>query len=148
MLGPLSGEVVLDLFAGSGAMGLEALSRGAGEAILVERDRAAAAVIRSNVTSLGLERRARVLRRDWRAALADLAREGLVADLVVVDPPYAEWEPVAAGLARPLRGVLALEGRLVAEHPAAGAPSVPGMRADRLRTYGDTGVSLLRWEPG
>ena len=75
--------VVVDLFAGSGALGIEALSRGAAEAIFVERDRTALRTLRDNLRSLGLTERARVVQGD-----AVVAVRGLPADLVLADPPY------------------------------------------------------------
>jgi len=88
ILGPLDGERVLDLFAGSGALGLEALSRGAGEATFVERDRSALRALRANLDSLGAE--ARVIGGDAHAFLRDARGAGAVYDLVFLDPPYRD----------------------------------------------------------
>jgi len=92
-LGAVHGATVVDLFAGSGALGIEALSRGADSAVFVESDRDACAVIAANLAACGLSGRARVVRADattWRQA-------GRV-DLVLADPPYVfgDWESLAA----------------------------------------------------
>ncbi len=100
ILGDIAGLRVLDLFAGSGALGIEALSRGAASAVFVERDRAAAALVQANLDALGLADRGRVVRLDvlrWLEA-------GSPVDVAFADPPYsfASWpvvaERVAAGL--------------------------------------------------
>ena len=95
MLGPLDGVEVLDLFAGSGALGLEALSRGAATATFVDRSPRAAAAIRANAASLALEGRVRVVRRDWRAALAAERAAGRRFGLCLCDPPYSLLPRVA-----------------------------------------------------
>src|SRR5690242_18499798 len=109
ILGPLDGESVLDLFAGSGALALEALSRGAGQATLVERDRAALKALRANVEALGAE--ARVVAGDAAAFLDSAARDGAHYDLVFLDPPYR------TGLGRELslEPVLAPGARVIVE---------------------------------
>src|SRR6476660_6554249 len=109
ILGPLDGERVLDLFAGSGALGLEALSRGAGEATLVERDRAALKALRANVEALGAG--ARVIGGDVAAFLDSAAAAGGHYDLVFLDPPYR------SGLGRELslEPVLAPGARVIVE---------------------------------
>src|SRR5262249_18908633 len=84
----LPGARVLDLFAGAGGIGLEALSRGAATATFVERDRHALAALRDNVAALGLRDRARVLGDDAPRAVARLARERAVFDVVFLGPPY------------------------------------------------------------
>jgi len=84
----LTSLTVLDLFAGSGALGIEALSRGAKAAIFVDSSRAAASAIRGNLEALGFASRGRLLVADARRALAGLASEGIEFDLVMCDPPY------------------------------------------------------------
>ena len=85
----IEGARVLDLYAGTGALGIEALSRGAAEAVFVERAPAVAAVLRSNLETTGLADRAAVMVTDADTALAGLAREGRRFDLALADPPYA-----------------------------------------------------------
>ena len=87
-LGAIDGARVLDLFAGTGALGIEALSRGAAEAVFVEHDLRVAAVLRANLESTGLADSATVMVLDADAALDQLAR-GRRFDVAVVDPPYA-----------------------------------------------------------
>ncbi|MCW2599941.1 MAG: putative methylase [Frankiales bacterium] len=127
----LPGANVLDLYAGSGALGLEALSRGAAQATLVEDDPRALAAIRSNVDALGLA-----------AAVVDadvnhfLGREPTPYDVVVMDPPYdVEVDPVLAALLP----WVAEDGVVVVERRTRGAaPTVPaGLREERSRRYGE-----------
>ncbi len=143
--GPLTGAAVLDLFAGSGALGLEALSRGAASAVLVERDRTAAASARANVGALRLPG-ARVVSGP---VTRYLARRPEPADLVFADPPYALPEPeLAAVLSTLADGWLQPGADVVVERsarsPAPGWPA--GFRPGRVRTYGDTAVHNARWE--
>jgi 16S rRNA (guanine966-N2)-methyltransferase len=149
ILGPLEGADVLDLFAGSGALGLEALSRGAATATFVDRAPRAVAAIRANAESLGLADRARVVGRDWRAALAAERAAGRRFGLCLCDPPYSLVARVGAGIGAALAPVMMPGGTVVIEHPSAGpAPEPKGLRiASRIdRTYGDTAVSVLRLE--
>lgn len=118
----IAGRRVLDLFAGSGALGLEALSRGAAQAVLVERDRDAAAALRANVARLGAQ--ARVVEADalrWLDS-ADAAAAG-AADIVFVDPPFAAglWDAVLQALPRSM----AADAWLYVESPAGSEPPPP-----------------------
>jgi 16S rRNA (guanine966-N2)-methyltransferase len=79
---------VLDLYAGSGALGFEALSRGAARAVFVEHDRRAAAVVKKNVDALGVQQKARLIRGRVDSVIAQLAAAGQRFDLVFMDPPY------------------------------------------------------------
>lgn len=147
IIGPVGGVDVLDLFAGTGALGLEALSRGAASATLVERDRAAVACIRANVETLGVGERARVVARDWRAALAAERAAGRGFGLCLCDPPYSLTDRVVAQLGALLEPLVAAPGIVVIEHSAARPPPEPSgleivSRTDR--TYGDTGISVMR----
>ncbi len=148
LVGPVDGMSVLDLFAGSGALGLEALSRGAAAVTLVDRSPRAAACLRANVAALGVEDRARLVIRDWRAALAAERAAGRTYDLVVLDPPYTLLGRIAGRLGPalealvPARGTLVLEGATRATLPTELPPLQPISRTDR--TYGDTAVSVLR----
>src|SRR3954471_21378967 len=98
IVGPLDDAKVLDLYAGSGAMGLEALSRGASRAVFVERDDAAARTIEQNLDKLRLS--GTVLRRDAVTVLAGEAAAGRKYDLVLVDPPYDMYADLQPQLAR------------------------------------------------
>ena len=84
----IPGCCFLDLFSGSGAIGIEALSRGASEAVFVEKNRAAVNVIRDNLSKTGLEADARVMQTDCRQAIALLEKEGRRFDIIFMDPPY------------------------------------------------------------
>src|SRR5665811_625301 len=88
VLGDLGGTTVLDLFAGSGALGLEALSRGSEHCTFVEQDREVAAVLRDNIASLGLGSRAEVFEAGYEAALRRLTQRGSRFELLFLDPPY------------------------------------------------------------
>jgi 16S rRNA (guanine966-N2)-methyltransferase len=145
ILGDLSDLAVLDLYAGSGALGIEALSRGASRALFVESDRAALACIRDNIAALGLGDRAKVLpARVERTSAARLA-EGGAFDLVLCDPPWSEVDDAAAAIP-PLILAFAEGVRVVLEHPARKEPSLSGFVCDDRRQWGDTGVSLFSRE--
>ncbi len=144
ILGDIAGARVLDVYAGSGALGIEALSRGAESAVFVEHDRAALACIRENLAELGAEGRARVLPVRAERSLAALA-EG-VFDLVLCDPPWDALEG-ALGTLESLAsaGRLGETARVVLEHSARDAePEVPGLVAYDRRRWGDTAASFFR----
>lgn len=148
-LGDVRGARVLDLFAGTGALALEALSRGAETAVLVELAGQAVDVIRKNVDLLGLSDRARVVRGDASVAVRRFARSGERFDLIFADPPYASDEAWRALVAIAEGNLLEPGGAVVLEtakrHPVRPA----GGRLDGLSQvdeweYGDTLVT--RWE--
>jgi 16S rRNA (guanine966-N2)-methyltransferase len=136
LIGPVDGATVLDLFAGSGAMGLEALSRGAESAVFVESSRDACRVIYANLDKLRLN--ATVLCAD---ALRTLATERNRYDLVLVDPPYdfAAHDRLAPHLPR----VLADDGLLVYETGATIEPDIPGLEVRTSRKYGAARLTLF-----
>jgi 16S rRNA (guanine966-N2)-methyltransferase len=136
ILGPVDGANVLDLYAGSGAMGLEALSRGAARAVFVESDGDAVRAIERNLDKLRLQ--ATVLHRD---ALAVLATERTKYDLVLVDPPYAMYADLETRLARYLPTVLADGGVVVLETDARIEPQLP-LEQRTSRKYGQTRVTV------
>jgi 16S rRNA (guanine966-N2)-methyltransferase len=144
----LDGARVLDLFAGSGALGIEALSRGAAHATFVDYGRAALAAIRANLADLGLGDRAEVIAGDAVAAAARPIAPGAPYAIVFVDPPYASDLAVRAVSALPLESLAA--GAVIAiEHDRRGAP--PEVLGNLLRTdqrrYGDTLLSLYERAP-
>ncbi len=145
-LEPLAGLSVVDLFAGSGALGIEALSRGAERADFVEPDPNARRALEQNLTALGLEARASVwplrLPQGLRA-LKDVLR---AADLVLADPPYGRAETRA--VLQSLGEELAAAARLVLEHHAKDdVPDRIGrLVRSRSRRYGETVVSTFRVE--
>ncbi|MCW2994081.1 MAG: rsmD [Conexibacter sp.] len=141
-LGPLQGERALDLFAGSGALAIEALSRGAARAVLVEKDARAADVIRANLDALKLGRdEAVVRRRDALAALRDASEAGETYDLVFLDPPYRLATGLGPELALALAPVLAPGARVIGESDRRTPLDLPGLSTTFERRYGDT---LLR----
>jgi 16S rRNA (guanine966-N2)-methyltransferase len=141
-LGPLDGEVVLDLFAGSGALALEALSRGAARADLVERDARAAAFARANAEALGLSpEEARVVRMPALRALHDARRRGETYDLILLDPPYRDAPRLGAELSDSLAAVLAPGARVVTESDRR-APLELTLPVVHERRYGDTLIRI------
>jgi 16S rRNA (guanine966-N2)-methyltransferase len=137
---------VLDLYAGSGALGIEALSRGAVHATFLERSRDALRVLRGNLTDLGLEERARVLPGGVSAGLDRLAGEPARYDLAFADPPYGTED--LAALATRVAGLLVPGGDFVLERAAGEtAPLVSGLALRKDRRYGDTGITLYRCDP-
>jgi len=136
LIGPVDGASVLDLFAGSGALGLEALSRGAADCVFVESSREACRAIGANLERLGLV--GTVLCRDVLRALAAQERR---YDLVFCDPPYDF--AATARLAGGLRHVLAPDGLLVYETGARTQPEVDGLRVRTSRRYGSARLTLF-----
>lgn len=139
ILGPLDDATVLDLYAGSGALGIEALSRGAASAVFVERDARVAAVLRSNLEALGLD--ADLRRLDAVKALHDARERGETYSLVLCDPPYR----LAAGLGEPLTAalgpVLAGDARVVTESDRREPLDLHLPLIDERR-YGDTLIRI------
>ena len=136
---------VLDLYAGSGALALEALSRGAHSAVLCDCSREAARVIRQNISSLRLEDRARFLFMQDQQAVTLLGREGAKFDLVFLDPPYRlDTAPACKALAE--AHVLLPGALVVIEHAAASLPQPgEGYELTDRRTYRDTMISFYRY---
>lgn len=138
----LDGARVLDLYAGSGALGLEALSRGAGHARFVESDPAAVAVLRRNATELGLGSSVEITAATVRTVLREAPARRY--DLVLADPPYTVAEAELAGMLAALAAHcwLAPNAVLVIERSARSpAPNWPeGVAATTERRYGDTHV--------
>ena len=139
LVGPVDGAAVLDLYAGSGALGLEALSRGAARAVFVERDGEAARAIERNLEKLRLG--GTVLRQDAVTALATEAGSGRKYDLVLVDPPYDMYPDLQPQLARYLPAVLAEDGLLVLETDARVEPELP-LPQRTSRRYGQARITV------
>ena len=131
----LDGAVVVDLFAGSGALGIEALSRGAERCTFVERDRAALAALRTNIAALGLDARSTVVTGDVLAWVPSVRH----VDVAFVDPPY-EFD----GWPRLLG---ALDAALVIAEAGAEVAAADGWSARRARRYGRTWVTVLERVP-
>lgn len=143
---PAGNTVVLDLYAGSGALGLEALSRGAAQAHFVEVDAAAAAAVQENLDRCGFADRGRVYRTSAGAFLAGSRVAG--CGLVFLDPPYAAAEDLMASLTALAPPLLAAAAVVVAEHPVRRPPPdvAGGLRLVQRRSWGDTGMSFYRPE--
>ncbi len=145
ILGDVSGLCVVDLYAGSGALGLEALSRGARHVTLVEADRGAAQVIRKNVAAWGVDAQLRVLESSVERARSQL-RSIQPIDLVLADPPWKIAQEAALEVARAVQGLLAPGARLVLGHPSKEELQLPadsGLRVVSCRTWGDSALSFL-----
>jgi 16S rRNA (guanine966-N2)-methyltransferase len=145
ILADVTGARVLDLYAGTGALGIEALSRGAERAVFVESGPRALAVLKKNLAALALEPASKVLAVRAERAVTAIAADGPF-DLVLIDPPYADVAAaakVAAALVE--KGALAEGARIVLEH-ASGERGVeiPGTSIVSERRYGDTGVTLYQ----
>ena len=137
----LEGARVLDLFAGSGTLGIEALSRGADLAVFVERDRQAAAQIRSNLAASALEARGLVRRANALTEISVLAGAGERFDVIILDPPYGLGLLTKTVRLLKESGLLAPGGVVVAEgHWRDDPGDVPGLRRSRTARYGETAL--------
>ena len=141
ILGSVVDAQVLDLFAGSGAMGLEALSRGAAGCVFVERDRQAARVIQANLEKVRLTG-AVVTTRDAIAALRDERDRDRRFDLVLADPPYEDWEGYERALAELVPTMLAADGLVVVETADHVEPALP-LALVTTRRYGSARITVF-----
>jgi 16S rRNA (guanine966-N2)-methyltransferase len=144
-LGELHGAVVLDLFAGTGALAVEALSRGAVRAVLVERDARALAALRANLAALGIGAEVAEVRRGEALRALRTARERKETyDLLFVDPPYSDAGDLRRELTVALPFVLAPRARVVVESDRRSDPLDLGLAVERQRRYGDTVITIHR----
>jgi 16S rRNA (guanine966-N2)-methyltransferase len=144
-LGDLSGARVLDLYAGTGSLGIEALSRGAATAVFVEEARPALTALRANLAALGLTDVGSVLAEPVSRAVRRLAAPSSPSafDLVFADPPYDDVDAALDAL-EALAAALAPEARVILEHATRRPPRPSAVLATvRTRTYGDTALALL-----
>lgn len=141
LVGPVDEAHVLDLFAGSGALGIEALSRGAASAVFVEHDPDAVRTIERNLDRLRLTG-ARVVHGDVLRTITQEATAGAKYDLVLVDPPYGMLTEIQPRLARHLPPLLIAGGLLVLETDARTEPELP-LPIRTSRKYGQTRVTLF-----
>jgi 16S rRNA (guanine966-N2)-methyltransferase len=132
---------VLDLYAGSGALGLEALSRGAGRCTFAETDPAAVRVIRRNLEQLGLAG-GEVVQRDAGALLRGETAAGRRHDLVLLDPPYDRWATLEPELGPLVASVVAPSGLVVVETGAGVEPQLP-LDLVTSRRYGSARLTLF-----
>jgi len=146
VLGDLQGAKVADLYAGSGALGIEALSRGAVSALFVESARPAQVVLRRNLESLGLQQRAQISTLPVERA-AEVLRKAGPFDLIFADPPWAQVPRVLELLtSQTYLSLLAPGGALLLEHPSRLAlveSLAPEVACTKLRTWGDTAIAWL-----
>ncbi len=143
----LQGAVVLDLFAGTGALAIEALSRGAARAVLIERDPGALEALRANLAELGLgEEEAEVRRVDALVALRNARERAETYDLVFVDPPYRHAGVLGRELREALPPLLAPRARVVTESDRRTEPPLqsPLLEVQTQRRYGDTVITIQR----
>jgi 16S rRNA (guanine966-N2)-methyltransferase len=143
ILGEVAGARVLDLFAGSGALGIEALSRGAARATFVENAPAALTAIDRNLLALALTARSQVVRADVRVALRSAAVRASEYDLVFLDPPYARASGFGPPLAATLPGLLASAARVISECDRR-EPLDLGLPVILERRYADTLIRIHR----
>jgi 16S rRNA (guanine(966)-N(2))-methyltransferase RsmD len=142
-----NGLAVLDIFAGSGSLGIEALSRGAAHATFIDASKAATAVIRENLETLGIGDRARIITNDLRRALPQLAHENASFGLIFIDAPFADdiSNQVMEMLAE--LNLVASDGWVVIRQfkRAPEAPSAPpGFEQFKVRTIGDHRIAYYR----
>lgn len=144
MLGEVREAAVLDLFAGAGGLGIEALSRGAASAVFVERNASALKALKANLDSLALApEQAQVRRADALAALRSARARKETYDLIFIDPPYSQaldWGPELSALLPPL---LRPDARVVVESDRR-APLQLQVELERERRYGDTTIRIHR----
>jgi 16S rRNA (guanine966-N2)-methyltransferase len=144
ILGDVAGAAVLDPFAGSGALGFEALSRGAATVAFCDTDRPALAAVRENALRLRYADRCTIRRQDARRRLAADRAAGVTYDLVLLDPPYAMLADLTEQLEADLPALLAPDGRAVLERRASDPAPAPALRVDVERAYGDTSITVWR----
>jgi 16S rRNA (guanine966-N2)-methyltransferase len=150
----MAGARVYDCFAGTGSMGLECLSRGAAHATFFEADRAAAALLRKNIATLGVQRRSTVIDRDlfkWFESVPPPASPTERADIIFLDPPYrflTDRPQDLRKLAARLAAHLAPDGLVVFRHDAKDVLELPPLRETDRREYGGMTIRLLSYVGG
>ncbi len=139
----ISGAHILDLFAGSGALGLEGLSRGAADAVFVDHGRLAQAAVQRNLETLGLRERAELLKCDWKRALLELSAKRVRFDLVFLDPPYRFLDISTVFFALWKEGLVMEDGLIIYEHDARSQIPANDWRIVDDRRYGDTSITFF-----
>lgn len=148
--GALEDSIWIDLYAGTGAVGIEAISRGASMVHFVEKSKAASALVQSNLQSLDVVSGYTVSQRETASALRALETQGVQADFIFLDPPYRlerEYAAVLEALAS--SSLLKSSGEVIAEHSKKFDPRAEYGRLRRVRTLkqGDAALSFYRWKP-
>ncbi len=146
ILGPsIEGSVVLDVFGGTGAIGIEALSRGASQAVFIENTRSSNKIIRQNLEICGIKAGYRIIEQDVFTAMRSLAREGFKANIVFFDPPY-DWKPYDDLLDLTFsRKLVSDRARVIIEHHRKSPipESGEGYRRSRVVRQGDHCLSFF-----
>ena len=139
----VSNARVLDLFAGTGALGLEAMSRGADSVVFVEKNRATAEILKRNISKLGFEHATKIVFGDAIKTLPSLSANNDTFHLVFLDPPYASnlLERSLASICS--LGLLADGGKAVAEHASGVVPKGGGLQIVSTKSYGDTDLTVF-----
>ncbi len=137
------GALFLDLYAGSGAIGIEALSRGAHSCIFVDNKKSNHKLIKENLIKTGLDNNARLIMADVKKALITLSRDEVKADLVYLDPPYnmTDLSPVVNYIIN--RGVIAENGLVIVEHGCSNRQWADDFAPSRQKKYGDTCLTII-----
>jgi 16S rRNA (guanine966-N2)-methyltransferase len=142
MLGDIKGKSVLDPYAGSGAISIEAISRGAAQSVAIEKDRKAQTVIAKNIASLGLENQIQLIKANCRAW--SKTSQTAQFDLIIADPPYNDINLSTVGM---LTRHLKSTGSMILSHPGReSAPTVNGVVVVDNREYGDAALAIYRKE--
>ncbi|OWR27085.1 16S rRNA (guanine(966)-N(2))-methyltransferase RsmD [Saccharibacillus sp. O23] len=150
MIGPFfEGGTTLDLFAGTGGLAIEALSRGMEHAILVDADAKSIEVVRANLKATGFERRAEVYRNDAQRALKALSKRDTKLDLIFLDPPYRMKNGDELMRQMEETGLLESGAVVVLEYESSYEypETVGSFSLRRKAVYGETAVSIYHWEP-
>ncbi|WP_310550037.1 16S rRNA (guanine(966)-N(2))-methyltransferase RsmD [Paenibacillus glufosinatiresistens] len=148
MIGPyFEGGAALDLFAGTGGLGIEALSRGMERAVFIDMEPRSIETIRANLKATGMTERAEVYRNDAVRALAALEKRGRAFDLVFLDPPYRMKHGHELMASMDAKGLLAADAVIVLEHESdyEYPETLPGFERIRHSKYGETAISLYRY---
>jgi 16S rRNA (guanine966-N2)-methyltransferase len=147
LVGLAEGSAFLDLFAGSGAVSIEALSRGASSATLVEKDRTMCTLIRENMSRMGLLKKSTILNMDVLEAIAALHRKGCIYDIIFMDPPYERGHVLKTLETLSSSPVSHDDTMLVMEHSkreSVDPPEGAGFVRTLSRRYGDTVITILK----
>ncbi len=144
VLQDVSGIDVLDVYAGTGSLGIEALSRGAAKAVFIERSRAVGEVLLRNLARTSFTDKSEVLKSSANAAMLALSRRGRTFSLIVADPPYHTDSTVEVANMIVNSGLLDIGGRLVVEGSSRGEPgaAIDGLALAKTKTAGDSRLSF------
>ncbi len=149
LLGPLTEKTFLDLFAGSGSVGIEAASRGAKEIVFIEKDKKIAAIAQKNIVTCNLDQSCRVIARDISTGLSELFQQGYEFDIVFADPPYSRGLVEKTLKLLKEKPVLAKEAVIVIQHSTredvASLADAQNIIKDQ-RKYGDNALTFLEME--